>query len=783
MGRMGSPGNEFQSCGPQALSDAAWVKTLLNAVSDHAIYMLGPEGRIASWNQGATELTGYRESEVLGLNFSHLFLAEDKSLPQKLLEEARKGRAEREVRQRRKDGSHFWASIVLHPAHGRNGELIGFAQVTRDIADRVAAEHALSDSERRFRLLVEGVTDYAIYMLDPSGVVTNWNTGAERLKGYSADEIVGHHFSRFYTKEDRQAGLPAQVLAIAMREGSYQGEGWRVRKDGGRFWASVVVDAIRDAHGRLIGFAKISRDVSERRAAQEALRSSERQFRLLVNGIRDYAIYMLDPGGVISSWNAGAERIKGYSANEIIGHHFSRFYTEADRAAGTPVRALVTAASEGRFEAEGWRVRKDGSAFWASVVVDRIQDENGKLLGFAKITRDITERRNAQLALQEVQAQRVQAQKMEALGHLTGGVAHDFNNLLMIIGGQNQILKRLTRDVPRSQRAVDGIEMAIARGAALTRQLLSFSRRQTLKPSAIDVGSQIGNFKAMLAGTMGGMTVTTDVPAETWPLHADSNELELALLNLAINARDAMPNGGVIAISASNATLTGTELPAGLAGDFVALSVADTGTGIAPDVLPKIFDPFFTTKQVDKGTGLGLSQVHGFVHQSGGTLAIDTKLGEGTRITLYLPRASAEAAEEQEKSEVGEKATGTILLVEDNPDVADASRAMLEELGYRCEITSGAEAAMDAIRRQDFDLLLTDVIMPGSMDGTQLARNVRALKPGMPVLLVSGFPKNADETGFPLLRKPYNLVELGRAIRTTLAGQDGRGNVVRLKPR
>src|SRR5581483_11997047 len=307
-------------------------------------------------------------------------------------------------------------------------------------------------------------------MLDPNGVIVNWNAGAERMKGYKAEEIIGNHFSRFYSKEERQAGLPAKVLETAAKEGHHQDEGWRIRKDGSRFWASVEIDAIRDPEGRLIGFGKVTRDVSERQAAQEALRSSERQFRLLMDGIRDYAIYMLDPGGVISSWNAGAERIKGYSANEIIGHHFSRFYTEADRAAGAPVRALVTAASEGRFEAEGWRVRKDGSAFWASVVVDRIQDENGKLLGFAKITRDITERRNAQLALQEVQAQRVQAQKMEALGHLTGGVAHDFNNLLMIIGGQNQILKRLTRDVPRSQRAVDGIEMAIGRGAALTRQ-------------------------------------------------------------------------------------------------------------------------------------------------------------------------------------------------------------------------------------------------------------------------------------------------------------------------
>jgi len=780
---MGSPSNEFQGPGPQALSDPAWVKTLLNAVSDHAIYMLSPQGKIASWNQGAAELTGYGESEVLGLDFSHIFLAEDKSVPKKLLNEARsQGRAEREVRQLRKDGTYFWASVTLHPARGPDGELIGFAQVTRDISDRVAAEHALSDSERRFRLLVEGVTDYAIYMLDPSGTVTSWNAGAERLKGYKAEEIVGQHFSRFCTKEDRQAGLPAQMLETAKREGSYQGEGWRIRKDGSRFWASIVVDAIRDAQGRLIGFGKVSRDISERRAAQEVLRSSERQFRLLVDGIRDYAIYMLDPSGVVSSWNVAAQRIKGYSADEIIGRHFSCFYTEDDRAAGAPVRALVTAASEGRFEAEGWRVRKDGTTFWASVVVDRIQDENGKLVGFAKITRDITERRDAQLALQEAQAQRMQAQKMEALGHLTGGVAHDFNNLLMIIGGQNHVLKRLTGDLPRCQRAAEAIEMAITRGAALTRQLLAFSRRQTLKPSAIDLGAQIANFKAMLTGTMGGMTVSTEVPAEIWPVLADPNELELALLNLVINARDAMPSGGAIVLGAENVTLTGSELPAKLAGDFVAIMVADTGTGIAPDILPKIFDPFFTTKQVNKGTGLGLSQVHGFAHQSNGTVAIDTRLGEGTRITLYLPRASAETAEEKEKPDESKGGGGEILLVEDNPDVAEASRAMLEELGYHCEIASDAAVAMEAVTRRDFDLLLIDVIMPGPVDGSQLARKVRLMKPGLPVLLVSGYPKNMGESDFPLLRKPYNLTELGRAIRTALAGGH-HGNVVQLKPR
>ena len=343
----------------------------------------------------------------------------------------------------RKDGKHFWANAILQSIRDDNGVLNGFAKITRDMTERTAAQQQLLESERRFRVLVDGVVDYAIYMLDPSGIITNWNVGAERLKGYTAAEIVGQHFLRFYTKEERAVGMPGRVLEIAAREGRYEAEGWRMRKDGSRFWASVVVDTIRSDKGDIEGFAKITRDITERRAAIEAVRESDRQFRMLIAGVTDYALHMLDPNGVIVSWNAGAERIKGYTADEIIGQHFSRFYTESERAAGAPARALQLSATEGRFEADAWRVRKDGTLLWANVVIDPVRDENRRLIGFAKITRDITERREAQLALQEAQTQRAHAQKMDALGQLTGGFAHDFNNLLMVISGQLPRLKRL----------------------------------------------------------------------------------------------------------------------------------------------------------------------------------------------------------------------------------------------------------------------------------------------------------------------------------------------------
>ena len=299
------------------------------------------------------------------------------------------------------------------------------------------ASHAESE---HFRLLVANITDYALYMLSPAGYVISWNPGAERFKGYAPAEVIGQHFSRFYTEEDRAVNLPARALQIAIDEGKFEDEGWRLRKDGRRFWASVVIDPVWDNEGTLIGFAKITRDITDRKKAAEALHASEEQFRLLVQGVMDYAIYMLSPDGTITSWNSGAVRIKGYQHPEAMGTHFSRFYTEEDRATRLPMAALKTAAEEGRFEGEGWRVRKDGSRFWAHVVIDPIRNALGELIGYAKVTRDITERRHAAEALERAKEALFQSQKLEAIGTLTGGIAHDFNNLLSVVVNGIEIL-------------------------------------------------------------------------------------------------------------------------------------------------------------------------------------------------------------------------------------------------------------------------------------------------------------------------------------------------------
>jgi PAS domain S-box-containing protein len=621
-------------------------------------------------------------------------------------------------------------------------------------------QSGLFESERRFRLLVEGVVDYAIYMLDPHGIITNWNAGAKRIKGYNPEEVVGRHFEMFYLPADRETGTPARALETARNKGKFEAEGWRVRKDGTKFYASVVIDALYE-EGQLIGFAKITRDITERVKVADALKESERHFRLLVSGVTDYALYMLDPNGIVTNWNAGGQRIKGYSPEEIIGQHFSRFYSDADQAAGRPARALRLALENGRYEEEGWRVRKDGTFFWASVVIDPIRDDDNKLLGFAKITRDISERREAQQNMEKVQRQLAESQKLDALGQLTGGVAHDFNNLLMIITGGLHTLKKIAGDDAKGLQAVEAIETASQRGTALTRQLLSFARRQSVNPQTVDLRDRIYSIRAVLNTGLGSsVELHLEVDQGVWPVTVDPAEFETALVNLVINARDAMPRGGSVRVRANNIHIDDDIRK----GDYVAIKVQDTGVGIPPDLIGKVFDPFFTTKAIGKGTGLGLSQVHGFAHQAGGTVAVTSELGQGTTFTIHLPRSEpvAKAAE----AEVSSISSGTVLLVEDNPDVATASISLLEQLGYCVRWVSDAEAALKAIDRDDIDLVVSDIVMPGIMDGLGLARSIKQRHPGLPILLATGYSNTAQSArlDFPILRKPYQIHELSRAL-------------------
>jgi PAS domain S-box-containing protein len=629
------------------------------------------------------------------------------------------------------------------------------------MADSKKNDRNLYESERNFRLLVEGITDYAIFMLDTSGHITNWNKGAERIKGYKAKEIIGEHFSVFYTPEERAADLPRRALETARREKHFLAEGWRIRKDGTRFFASVVIDPIFEKR-KLVGFAKITRDITERQQALSQLLKSETQFKTLVGSVTDYALYMLDPTGIISNWNAGGERIKGYSAGEIVGQHFSRFYTPADQASGKPARALKIAAETGHYQEDGWRIRKDGSFFWASVVIDPIRNDAGELTGFAKITRDISERKEAEEKLFAMQRQLAESQKFDALGQLTGGVAHDFNNLLMIISGSiHTIRKDVTGE--KALRALQSIDGASQRAASLTRQLLTFARRQRLQPQSIDLPTRLETLRDVLNSGLGStVTLAIDVAEDVWSIVVDPNELETALVNLVINARDAMPEGGSVIISARNIEDQAR----------VAISVEDTGVGIPDDIAAKVFDPFFTTKGVGKGTGLGLSQVHGFAHQAGGTVVLESVLGHGTTITMCLPRATTQQSPEKERS--SSTGSGTVLLVEDNPEVATVSASLLEQLGYDVRWAADATAALAEMEKDDIDFVFSDIVMPGKMDGIGLAKAIRAKNPDIPILLVTGYSASTKEIGsqFPVLRKPYQLHELSRELQK-LADRSG----------
>jgi PAS domain S-box-containing protein len=625
------------------------------------------------------------------------------------------------------------------------------------------------DEAQRLRLLVNSVTDYALYMLDPKGVIATWNPGARHFKGYEPSEIIGQHFSRFFREEDRAAGLPQHLLDTAAKEGRVEAEGWRVRKDGGQFWAHVIIDRVQDEDGALIGFAKITRDISDKREADLALNLSEQRFRLLIQAVRDYAIYMLDLDGVVTNWNSGAERIKGYSAEEIVGQHFSRFYTPEDRERGEPARALLTARTEGKYEKEGWRVRKDGTRFFASVVLDPILNDAGEHIGYVKITRDISERREAEIELEEARTALFQAQKLQALGEMTGGIAHDFNNLMTVIRGSADLLQRENLSDDKRRRYLQAIVETADRAATLTSHLLSFSRRQAMKPEVIDLNLRLDAFGEVLSRTLGGeFQVVLDLAPKLWLTEVDSTQLETALLNAAFNSRDAMPGGGRIILSTRNVT--------GDAQDLVCVSLADNGSGIPEEVLQRVFEPFFTTKPVGKGTGLGLSQIHGFAAQAGGRAEIESRAGVGTTIRIFLPR-TMRALEAGRGDVAAERTRGrlTVLLVEDNDHVRDFARDLLESMDCEVVTAGDADEALAVLDRRPVDLVFSDVVMPGK-SGVELAKIARARDPSLPILLASGYSEEViggAATGFEVLMKPFGAVEIEQGINAAMT-QVGR---------
>ena len=552
--------------------------------------------------------------------------------------------------------------------------------------------------------------------------------------------------------------------------------------------SAAVAQRRRTMQGLRRSQAELGRQVDQQTAE---LADKERQFRLLVQGVTDYAIYMLDTDGRIRSWNLGAERIKGYRSDEAIGLHFSTFYTEEERAQDLPRRALEQAQKAGVYKQEGWRIRKDGSRFWASVVMHPLYDDGGSVIGFAKVTRDVTERKQAEEKLQQSRAQLLQAQKMEAVGQLTGGVAHDFNNLLTVILGNLELAERQidtpSPDAGRLRRAIESATRGARRATTLTQHLLAFSRRQPLLPKPIDVNAFIAREIEFLQRTLGEtIKVQPALGADLWRIEADESQLAAAILNLAVNARDAMARGGKLLIETDNVELDDSycaDNPEARPGAYVMIAMTDSGTGMPTEVLERVFEPFFSTKSVGEGTGLGLSQVYGFVSQSGGHVKIESEVGQGTTVRLYFPRLLGRGAE-WERAASKPLAAGrgeTILVVEDEELVRDFLVEVLREAGFEVIEAADASAALRIVERREvrIDLLLSDVVLPG-INGRELANRALALRPGLRVLFMTGYSRDAIvhegrlDPGVDMVQKPVTEAVLAARIRSLLDSPNAR---------
>ena len=602
--------------------------------------------------------------------------------------------------------------------------------MTEELEESRIRRSALADSEERFRHLVDGVEDYAIFLLDPVGNVSTWNRGAERIKGYRPEEILGKHFSVFYTPEAISRAWPQFELSVASESGRFTDEGWRLRRDGTRFWASVVITAIRGKFGELRGFLKITRDLTERRQAEEALRRSEERFRILVDGVRDYAVFLLDASGNVASWNRGAEILKGYSASEIIGSHFSVFYTPESILQGKPDWELKTASQYGRIEDEGWRVRKDGTRFWANVVITSLRGEDGKLMGFAKVTRDMTERRNLEALLE------VDRQKDQFLAIL----AHELRNPLAPIRSALQIMLEPGATDETFTRARDIAERQLTNMTRLLDDLLDVSR---IREGRIDLRREIVAVSTIVQAAVEtsqpliaerGQELTVEVPPEEVWIDADPVRLSQALTNLLNNAAKYTGRGGRIWVTASRSD------------GYALIRVRDSGIGIDPIMLPHVFDLFVQaqphTGTSGAGMGIGLTLAKRLVELHEGRIeAISAGAGLGSEFSIRLPAvgAASVASGTASAGEGGDSREGTplrVLVVDDNRDAADGLALLLDLHGHETRVAYEAEGALQAAKAFRPDVAILDIGMP-VMDGYELARRLKKTPQAEKTVLVA----------------------------------------------
>jgi len=648
-------------------------------------------------------------------------------------------------------------------------------QLEAELSDQLATETRRgAANDDLFRLLVESVTDYAIFMLDLRGVVTTWNAGAQRLKGYRADEIIGSHFSRFYQAAEVLAGKCAHELEVALATGRFEDEGWRVRKDGSTFWASVAIAAVRDDAGVPIGFAKVTRDLTDQKAEEERRLAAEERFRLLVESVQDYALLILDPEGRIATWNVGAERIKGYAASEIIGDHFSRFYPAEDVAAGKCEHELEVAAREGRFEDENWRVRKDGSQFWANVVISAIRDRAGALVGYSKVTRDLTERRRSEV---ERTARLAAEQASRAKDEFLAMLGHELRNPLAPILTALELMQLRAPDTFERERTV--ILRQVRHVGRLVDDLLDVSRitrgEVQLHVDDLDVAETINKAIEIASPLLEERThelITT--VARGLMVRGDAVRLAQVVANLLTNAAKYTERGGVITISTTRES------------ERIAIRVGDNGVGIAPEVQPHVFDTFYQSRQaIDRaqgGLGLGLAIVRTLVELHGGEVKVASAgLGKGSEFTVWIPALPASHAP---RPVIGTPPRGAlplrsegILIVDDNADALGLLGDALEARGLIIHRAHDAPSALALAPKVMPRIALLDVGLP-VMDGYELGRRLREL-PGLEAIklvAVTGYGQASDlarseAAGFEAhLVKPISLAVVHRTIEQLLGG-------------
>jgi PAS domain S-box-containing protein len=647
--------------------------------------------------------------------------------------------------------------------------------------------HPAPPRAEEFAILVDAVEDYAVFLLDPEGVIRSWNRGAARIMGYTEDEAVGQHFSLFYGDEDLASEKPRRELETATRDGRVEDEGWRIRKDGQRFWANTVITLLHDGKGEITGFAKVTRDMTARRHAEEELRQSTEIFQLLVSSVRDYAIFMLDPNGNIATWNKGAERIKGYKPEEIIGSHFSRFYTEEDKANHKPERELEIARREGSVEDEGWRVRKDGTRFWANVVITAVFDRTGELRGFAKVTRDISDRkeaeetrralleqREARLLAEEERRRaedsyRVAQESNRAKDDFLMTLSHELRTPMTAILGWSRMLPSMSPNDPMFHEAVLSIATGAQLQARLIDDILDVSRivsgKLRLAPETIEVARVIMNSAEAVNATAQAkqITVTMSLPPTLGMIVADPTRIQQVIWNLLTNAVKFTPRGGKVEISARR---TASQ---------VQVSVTDSGEGIDPQFLPHIFEPFRQAEspqtRVHGGLGLGLSIVRYIAEAHGGTVSASSEgRGKGSTFTVMLPVRSVAASSSPVRNALGDmfvhrdRLRGIrIVLVDDEQESRKMVTTVLRAAGANLEAFDSAAAALEGIEQNRPDIVLTDIAMP-EMDGYAFTRALRARPYGreLKVVALSAFPATGERaSGFDAyLAKPIDPFRL-----------------------